>query len=195
MGYIEPGHGWKGKQRWLNTDTDLEELYMTYKEKKKYVLLLCHLPSEKTRKKSATNQATNEPQSKRSQAILSNDEKTTEANKVFKDLSEKHESRYTPEQLHAWAYLIQLKKHSDPPDYPYFRGYKQRKDKDQSSHLSCKERTVEHANVISPQKKVIMRTQCIDQLQKISDLLDKGCISQDQYKELQDTIMKDITTL
>ena len=27
VGYIEPGHGVKGKQRWLLADSDLDEMY------------------------------------------------------------------------------------------------------------------------------------------------------------------------
>ena len=105
MGYIEPGYGWKGKQQWLNSDTDLKELYSTYKEQKNNILLWCHLPSvEKSRKRSGAKQSIDEPQSKRAKAAKSNEEKTTEAKKIFQTLSEKHESGYTPEQLHAWAH-------------------------------------------------------------------------------------------
>ena len=160
-------------------DTLIVELYRTYQEKTKDILLWCHLPStQKSRKRSAKHKrSSDEPQSKRSQSIKINDEKTSEANKIFKSLSEKHESRYTPEQLHAWAHLIQLKKHTsleDPPDYQYFRGNKQKKKEElQSTNLSNPERTAELTTGISPQKKVNMRTECIDQLQKISDLLDK----------------------
>ena len=28
-----PGHGWKGKQQWINADEDLGELYSTYSNK------------------------------------------------------------------------------------------------------------------------------------------------------------------
>ena len=202
MGYVEPGHGWKGKQRWLNSDNDIVELYRTYQEKTKDILLWCHLPStQKSRKRSAKQKpSSDEPQSKRSQSII-NDEKTSEANKIFKSLSEKHESRYTPEQLHAWAHLIELKKHTlleDPPDYQYFRGNKQKKKEElQSTNLSNPERTAELTTGFLLRKKlIIMRTECIDQLQKISDLFDKGCISQHHYENLQETIMvaKNCTT-
>lgn len=27
LGYIEPGHGRKGRKQWLNTDSDVEEMY------------------------------------------------------------------------------------------------------------------------------------------------------------------------
>jgi hypothetical protein len=66
MGYIEPGHGWRGKQQWLNSDTDMNELYSTYEEKKKDILLWCHLPSiEKSKKRCRAKPSTDEPASKR----------------------------------------------------------------------------------------------------------------------------------
>ena len=70
MGYVEPGHGWKGKQQWVNSDNDVVELYRTYQEKTKDILLWCHLPStQKSRKRSAKQKpSSDEPQSKRSQS-------------------------------------------------------------------------------------------------------------------------------
>ena len=35
MGYIEPGHGAKGRQRWLHDDSDLTDLYQLYKGKRR----------------------------------------------------------------------------------------------------------------------------------------------------------------
>ena len=36
IGYIEPGHGLKGKQRWLTSDADLTEMYTIYDKKKDF---------------------------------------------------------------------------------------------------------------------------------------------------------------
>ena len=33
MGFIEPGHGVKGKQQWLTENADLEEMYALFKKK------------------------------------------------------------------------------------------------------------------------------------------------------------------
>ena len=155
----------------------------------------------KSRKRSRSKQSADEPASKREQSIKTNCEKTTEAKKMFQTLTEKYENRYTPEQLHAWAHLIQLKKHTsldEPPDYPYFRGNKPRKKEEQPgsnerNHEEINKTELTHSTaIISPEKKVHMRTECIDQLQKIGDLLEKRCISQRQYDKLQETITKDI---
>ena len=41
IGYIEPGHGQKGKLRTLCTDDDLSEMYVLHKRKRE-VLLWCY---------------------------------------------------------------------------------------------------------------------------------------------------------
>ena len=43
LGYIEAGHGLRGKQRWLVVDSDLEEMY-TFHKGKKEILLWCFGP-------------------------------------------------------------------------------------------------------------------------------------------------------
>jgi len=40
LGYIEPGHGLKGKTQWLTEDDDLNEMYAKYSQKQE-VLLWC----------------------------------------------------------------------------------------------------------------------------------------------------------
>ena len=35
IGYIEPGHGIKGRKFWLHTDTDVKEMYAKHRGKKK----------------------------------------------------------------------------------------------------------------------------------------------------------------
>ena len=42
LGYIEPGHGIKGKQQWLTSDTDLKEMYDCFKRGKKEIILWCY---------------------------------------------------------------------------------------------------------------------------------------------------------
>ena len=45
LGYYEPGHGTKGKKRWLTCDEDMEDMKESYKKKKTEVLLWCYDPS------------------------------------------------------------------------------------------------------------------------------------------------------
>lgn len=127
-----------------------------------------------------------------------NDEKISKAKKVFESLLEKHGGRYKAEQLHAWAQLIEMQKHESldtPPDFPFFKGNRSPK----QSHTSADEKapttpSKTAANIVgvSPGRKIHMRTECIEQLQKIGYLLEKGNISQEQYEKLQETIMSDI---
>ena len=42
IGYIEPGHGAKGKQCWLSTDQDLIDMYDLFARKKCEILLWCY---------------------------------------------------------------------------------------------------------------------------------------------------------
>ena len=45
---------------------------------------------------------------------------------------------------------------------------------------------------ISPAKRVALRTQCIEQLERWHQLLEKGGINKEQYDELQDSILSEI---
>ena len=48
---------------------------------------------------------------------------------------------------------------------------------------------------VSPGKQLGMRSQCLDQLGKYIDILDKGELSQAEFNELQKAILADIKTL
>ena len=48
---------------------------------------------------------------------------------------------------------------------------------------------------MSPGKRLGMRSQCLDQLGKCIDILDKGELSQAEFNELQKAILADIKTL
>ena len=49
FGYIEPGHGAKGKQCWLMSDDDLKEMYSVHKGKKEILLWCSHSVQKHTR--------------------------------------------------------------------------------------------------------------------------------------------------
>lgn len=44
FGYIEAGHGLKGKSRWITTDDELEEMYQLHKSRRD-ILLWCYRES------------------------------------------------------------------------------------------------------------------------------------------------------
>ena len=104
-----------------------------------------------------------------------------EVKEIVEKLSGNHDS-FTPEQLRAWAHMIHLKKHSSydtPPNKPFFGSKKG----GTSGSSVC---------VHSPGKRINMRSQCIDQLDKWHALMEKGAISSKEYGELQKTILDDI---
>ena len=39
-------------------------------------------------------------------------DRMSEVEEIVEELQKKHQSKYSPEQLHAWAHMIQMKKHS-----------------------------------------------------------------------------------
>ena len=46
FGYIEPGHGVKGRQMWLGTEDDLHEMYQIHDKVRSEILLWCYLKVE-----------------------------------------------------------------------------------------------------------------------------------------------------
>ena len=146
IGYVEPGHGWKGKYLWLNNDEDIKELYSVCGMLKN-ILLWCYLPNHdnKKKRKLESSKESMEPKNKRDKCLSSNTSKADEAKDIHQVLLDKHEKKYTPEQLHAWAEMVQMKKHTsleDPPAYPFFKvkGTKKRPSEEKKKrgvHNSC----------------------------------------------------------
>ena len=111
FGYIEPGHGAKGKQHWLITQEDLDEMYVALDKKIKHeVLLWCYSKTEaeplRVRKRPVSPvNSDSMPGSKRPNVCS---QKLQKVEKIVKELQEKHKTSYTVEQLNAWAHLLQL---------------------------------------------------------------------------------------
>ena len=103
----------------------------------------------------------------------------SEVEEIVEKLRSKHEEKYTPEQFRAWAHMHKCDSYDAPPDKPFFR-----KKKLQDS--------APDATSVSPGRRIDLRSQCIEQLDKWHALLDKGAITHEQYKDLQSTILEDI---
>ena len=115
----------------------------------------------------------------------------------MKQLKDKHGSKYSIEQLNAWAHMISIGKHccfEDPPNLPYFGKSRSRKD-DTGNPQHALPMSTDKPNSIavslSPGKRVSLRTECIDQLSKWHQLLEKGGINKQQYDSLQKAIIGD----
>ena len=107
-------------------------------------------------------------------------------------LTEKHEGKFSAEQINVWGYLINMKKHQsfdDPPDKPFFRESSKKVFKQKSSDTPNASGMVHEG--ISPSKRIDLHTELLDQLDKLSALLEKGIIDRAKYEQLHDSIIAD----
>ena len=198
MGYIEPGHGVKGKQVWLVDDEDIAEMYTRFKAKQE-ITLWCHAQkgSEETsvasdKQRSARNHllpTDKAPESKRQTCA----EKLADVEEIVKNLQKKHGTAFSTEQLNVWAHMMHIGKHSsseEPPNVPYFtRGRTKMSSPQSGDELPT---PMSPTSPMSPTKRVSLRSECIEQLNKWHSLLEKGIITQANYDRVQQTILKDI---
>ena len=93
-------------------------------------------------------------------------------------LKEKHAVAYSEEKLRAWAHLIEMEKHSsydEPPNTPFFAG-KGLKAAKSASDTARSTTGMSSSNGVSPSKRLIMRSQCIEQLNRWHTLLPKQIV-------------------
>ena len=124
VGYIEPGHGVKGKQRWLSVSEDLEDMYTLHQQKHE-ILLWCYAirpkqstsnskPSTSNSKpstsKSSKRQHSPDQPSRKKTRYDNHTDKMMEVESIEDELLENHDGNYSREQIRAWAHLIQMGK-------------------------------------------------------------------------------------
>lgn len=185
VGYIEPGHGAKGKQRWLSVSEDLKDMY-TLHQKKREILLWCYAIKPSTSNPSTSSskrQHSPDLQPSRKKTRYDNHtEKMVEVESIEDELLENHDGKYSREQIRAWAHLIQMGKHESyecAPNKPFWK-------------TPSGKKALPTSVAVSPGKKVQMQGQLVDQLLKWHDLLERGAIDQKQYSEMQTSIMEDV---
>ena len=211
LGYIEPGHGTKGKMVFLSDDDDLYEMYVVHKRKPE-VLLWCYGDVDKdstaladgevsvTRKRCGDQSERECPASKRTQSI-SNTLSAVES--IITKLREKHgKGSFSVEKLNCWAHMINSGKWSsydNPPNLPFFKEKKEHTSAHSSMNVSSQ---VNASGSVpapslssSPGKRLNLRMQCIEQLSKWHVLLEAGAIDQAQFDQLKATILDDINNL
>ena len=180
MGYIEPGHGLKGKKQWLSTDDDLTAMYEKHVGKRNILLwTYSNIPGRENSKKAT--KGTNFEQHKKT---------LDEVDEKYDELRKKHGTNYTLEQFRMWGQLIRLGKHDsmdDPPDKPFWRGRKRKNEFSQPSPRKIAG--------ISPSKKVSVRSELLDQLSKWHTLNQTGVVSDEDYEDLKKNILQDIKQL
>lgn len=182
IGYIEPGHGMKGKKQWLYSDDDVVVMYDKHKAKTS-ILLWAHSITSPKAPVSNTRSSTNLEDHRKS---------ISEVDEKYEELRKKHGNKYTLEQLRMWAQMIRLGKHEsldDPPDKPFWQGRKRQRSAAQTDHTSPKRFTS------SPSKKLSARSELLDQLTKWHKLSEAGVVSDEEYKHLKEKILADINQL
>ena len=149
-------------------------MYTLHSKKKRILLWLKCKPPKSTKR--SLSDPTDAPQSKRQAALL---DLMNGVDTIINQLKEKHGNKYTPVQYNCWAHImVHSNKHESldvPPNKPFF-GKKAQND----------------SVGVSPGKKISLRSECINQLDKWHQLMERQVISKDQYEELQDKILKDI---
>lgn len=185
VGYVEPGHGMKGRKIWLLADGDLPKMYEKY-GRNHSIRLWCYAAVSKKETASAKKVGSKEKESA---------EQKSEVEETYEQLLKKHKGKYTPEQLRAWSHMIRLKTHDSldiAPDKPFFRGSKREGSTLSDDPASKRERV---SAGVSPGRKVNIRSELINQLDKWHKLLNADVISQQEYDELKLKIMEDIQGL
>ena len=186
LGYIEPGHGTKGRQINLDSSNDLLLMYKVHEKRKQIVLWMKE--EKKLKKRKDSPNCTDIPMkkqcsdSKPKSKYTPQQAKMNELEEIVDRLTESHSKSFTVEQIRVWAHMLQMKKHDSydaPPKKPFFKQPQKKED-------------MSLPNGLSPGRKIQYRTQCIDQLDKWHSLLERGAITQAQYTEMQGTILSDL---
>ena len=170
FGYIGPGHGSRGKQNWIAVDEDVEDMYDEYNSKhRKDVMLWFYagdLTSEKSTASKRSRSPLGDPKCSQKPKHSTYQTKLDKVESILGSLKQKHAAAYPEEKLRAWAHLIEMEKHSsydEPPNTPFFAG------------TGLKSATTNTSSTgVSPSKRLMMRTQCSDQLDKWHTLFRKG---------------------
>ena len=215
FGYIEPGHGLKGKKEWIFDDDDIKRMIEVHTGRKKareiYLWCYCAVDREKAKKSRSRSKS---PKSKspkpRSSGYDAQVSKISKVDEIFKKLDEIHPKKYTPEQKRAWAHLIELGKHdsySEPPKKRFFQIVKKQSLENEVVMLSTSQPSTASlatsiaagqstsTPVLPAGHRVGIRSECIDQLQKWHSLYKNGAVTKEQYDDLQSSILSDIHNL
>ena len=194
MGYIESGHGLKGRKIWLYADGDVEVMYDYFKDSTS-ILLWCYTEADtQTTKKKKVGSAAKSSKSgtKYGQHL----EERMAVDDLYKELQEKHTS-YSPRRLRAWANMINMKTWTsldEPPNKPFFTRGRKRSNAECSTGVETPA-TKKPPSIDSPGRKVRVRTELIDQLDKFHKLKESGALSSTEYDELRSSILSDIKNL
>ncbi len=211
FGFITPGHGLKGKQQSIDIDDDVVNMYQQYQGRKEIGIYVKIKSTRQKHDKGATGRKRclpevdtprdgtdgSSPSPKRVKNSDNNSahkcgpnyqkhlNRMSEVDRIVDELEAKHRESglYSPEQTRVWAHMLQMGKHDsyiNPPSKRFFKTAKPDK------HVQ---------EGLSPSKRLNMRSECMNQIDKWHSLMERGAITTDQYKEYQDAILADMKKL
>ena len=176
MGYVEPGYGMR-----INTDDDVKMMYEKHVTKKS-VLLWCYTAAAEKKEEGAKASGSGKGGTKYGQHV----QDRSKIDEIYEQLQGKH-TEYSPRRLRTWANMVHVKSWKsldEPPNKPFF---KCRSNKD-----SINDKSPVRKKPVSPGRKVRVRSELIDQLDKFHKLKESGAVSSSEYEELRSTILYDI---
>ena len=183
-GYIGPGHGARGKKMWIYNDDDIAEMYETHSGNRT-IRLWCYTHARKV--------STGKSKASSGSKFEQHSDKLSDVDEICAKLSEKHKGEYSKDELRAWAHMINMGKYEsydEAPDKPFWRGRK-RQCGDQAPPSSKRPTSF----VVSPSKKMRIRSELITRLKQWHALLESGLVSQSEYDEVKSAIMTDMKDL
>ena len=214
VGYFD---GRQQAKLWLVTREDLESMYSKYRTGE--ITLWCD------GRQSDRDRNGEEVRSKRkrdSEANVSKrQEKEEEVESVYKDLKEKHGSKYDTPRLRLWSRMICSNLHEDmdnPPDIPAFSGSVSKKPRKESvsdvlagaavafakaftsekANQESESVSVSHPPVtsgVSPSKAIELRMKNFEQLRYLHHLYDDGILSTKEFTEQKQNILSSLQKL
>ena len=201
---LEIGYFRRSKKFWLNNRLDINDFWELIL-KGESITLWCVEATELTRKRSHTD-ASEDEHIERPKKLSKMEERKNEADKVEKNLSEKHGDKFSPFQYKLWAEMYVGKTHpslEEPPAAAMFkRDTKQlKKPSDLNTTavdgmlsvmdtlcqaLATANKQTEKPTpspTFTPMKRAQLRSTYLKQLSELRDLHDAGILHQDEYEE------------
>ena len=172
---------------------DVADMYALH-DGKKEILLWCYSRESSKRSHPADDADEGGSLQKRSRYNKQID-KMREVEEIEDDLRSRHEAKFTEEQIKMWAHLIQMNKHTsyeEPPNKKFWKTSSSAGSSQGSSSSSGASVGSTKSVLDSPGKRVNLRGQCIDQLHRLQQLFSDGGITEDQYMEMKESIMKEV---
>ncbi len=208
VGYFD---GSQQAKTWLVTSDDLQTMYKKY-PKGGNVSLWCDGRSAEKCDSAHAQKRKRDVDS--SSSGTSRQEKEEEVESAYKELLEKHGSKYDTPRLRLWSRMITAGLHGDydnPPNIPAFSGSTPKRPRRDSLSDAISGAAVAFAEAVkgkdkekpatalpsgvSPGKSVELRMKNFEQLRYLQQLYDDGILTEDEYREQKRNIISSLRRL